>query len=43
MANVFFKQVSALEKIFLDDKAEDKAAFDSFSALCGEKFSYQIM
>lgn len=43
MANFYCKQVSALEKIFLDDKPEDKAAFHSFSALCGEKFSYQIM
>ncbi len=43
MANFYCKQVSALEKIFLDDKPEDKAEFNSFSALQGEKFSYQIM
>lgn len=43
MANVFLKQISALEKVFLTDKLDDKTAFDSFSCLRGEKFSYQIM
>lgn len=42
MKKMFLKQVSALEKVFLDDD-RNKAEFNSFSALCGERFSYQIM
>lgn len=37
------KQISSLEKVLLTDKIEDKKEFNSFSALWGEAFSYQIM
>lgn len=42
MKKMFLKQISALEKVFLDDD-RNKHEFNSFSALCGERFSYQIM
>lgn len=42
MNKIFLKQVSSLEKIFLDD-GRNKPEFNSFSALGGERFSYQIM
>ncbi len=42
MKKMFLKQISALEKVFLDDD-RNKPEFNSFSALCGERFSYQIM
>ena len=37
------KQISSIEKVLLTDKLDDKKEFNSFSALWGEKFSYQIM
>lgn len=42
MGKIFLKQISSLEKVFLDDD-RNKAEFNSFSALGGERFSYQIM
>ena len=43
MEKFLLKQASSLEKIFLSDNTEDKKEFNSFSALLGEVFSYQIM
>lgn len=42
MKKFFLKQTSSLEKVFLGD-SRNKPEFNSFSALCGERFSYQIM
>lgn len=43
MAKLCLKQVSSLEKVLLRDDLADKADFSSFTALQGEKFSYQIL
>ena len=39
---MIIKNTSSLEKIFLDDKIENIPELNSFSALKGERFSYQI-
>ena len=42
MHTLELKQLSALEKVFLTDNLAEKKEFNSFSALWGEVFSYQI-
>lgn len=40
---ISIKQISALEKVFLNDRFDSKKEYNEASALGGEKFSYQIM
>lgn len=42
MSGVRIRTVSALEKCFFDDLIDDKAVYESGTALQGERFSYQI-
>ncbi len=43
MQNLFLRQTSSLEKVFLQDKESDKKELNSSSALLGERFSYQVI
>lgn len=42
MKKITLRQLSSLEKVLLTDNIENKKEFNSFSALWGEIFSYQI-
>ena len=42
MKTITLKQLSSLEKVLLTDNIETKKEFNSFSALHGEVFNYQI-